>query len=67
MHGYPMNYRNSITLYPTFQKYFRDRKPPILAVWRDEDPYFGPPGAEAFKKDDPNNAVKFYEDRAFCP
>jgi pimeloyl-ACP methyl ester carboxylesterase len=54
------DYRNNIKLYPVFQKYFRDKKPMILAVWGDKDPYFSPPGAEGFKKDDPNTTVKFY-------
>lgn len=61
-----LDYRNNIILYPTFQKYFRDRKPPILAVWGSKDPYFGPPGAEAFKKDDPNTIVKFYDTGHFA-
>ena len=54
------DYRNNIKLYPVFQKYFREHKPMILAVWGDKDPYFSPPGAEGFKKDDPNTIVKFY-------
>jgi pimeloyl-ACP methyl ester carboxylesterase len=54
------DYRKNIKLYPVFQKYFRAHKPMILAVWGDKDPYFSPPGAEGFKKDDPNTTVKFY-------
>jgi len=61
-----LDYRNNLTLYPVFQKYFRDRKPPILAVWGDKDPYFSPPGAEGFKKDDPNTIVKFYNTGHFA-
>jgi pimeloyl-ACP methyl ester carboxylesterase len=60
------DYRNNITLYPVFQQYFRDRKPPILAVWGDKDPYFGPAGAAGFKKDDPNTTVKFYDTGHFA-
>lgn len=61
-----LDYRNNITLYPVFQKYFRDRKPPILAVWGNKDPYFSPPGAEGYKKDDPNTIVKFYNTGHFA-
>lgn len=50
----------------TFQKYFRDRKPPILAVWGSKDPFFSPPGAEGYKKDDPNTTVKFYDTGHFA-
>jgi pimeloyl-ACP methyl ester carboxylesterase len=55
------DYRNNIQLYPTFQAYFRQYKPELLAVWGNKDPYFSPAGAEAFKKDDPNAIVKFYD------
>ena len=61
-----LDYRNNITLYPTFQAYFRQYKPRILAVWGDKDPYFSPAGAEAFKKDDPNTTVKFYDTGHFA-
>lgn len=61
-----LDYRNNITLYPVFQQYFRDQKPPILAVWGDKDPYFSPAGAEGFKKDDPNTTVKFYDTGHFA-
>jgi len=61
-----LDYRNNITLYPVFQQYFRDRKPPILAVWGNKDPYFGPAGAEGFKHDDPNTIVKFYDTGHFA-
>jgi pimeloyl-ACP methyl ester carboxylesterase len=60
------DYRNNIQLYPTFQAYFRQYKPPLLAVWGNKDPYFSPAGAEAFKKDDPNAIVKFYETGHFA-
>lgn len=61
-----LDYRNNITLYPVFQKYFRDYKPPILAVWGDKDPYFSPAGAEGYKKDDPNTIIKFYNTGHFA-
>jgi len=61
-----LDYRTNIKLYPVFQKYFRDRKPMILAVWGNKDPYFSPPGAEGFKKDDPNTTVKFYDTGHFA-
>lgn len=61
-----LDYRNNIKLYPVFQKYFRDYKPHILAVWGSKDPYFSPAGAEGFKKDDPNTIVKFYDTGHFA-
>ena len=41
----------------TFQQYFRTHKPPLLAAWGKNDPFFLPPGAEAFKRDIPNATV----------
>jgi len=54
------DYKSNVALYPTFQKYFRDRKPPLLAVWGKNDPFFLPPGAEAFKRDNPGAEIHFY-------
>lgn len=60
------DYRTNIELYPRFQEYFRKYKPKILAVWGSNDPYFAPAGAEAYKKDDPNTTVKFYNTGHFA-
>jgi pimeloyl-ACP methyl ester carboxylesterase len=55
-----LDYRTNVQLYPAFQAWFRKYQPKLLAVWGSRDPYFGPAGAEAFKKDDPNATVKLY-------
>ncbi|PIL22573.1 hypothetical protein GSI_15262 [Ganoderma sinense ZZ0214-1] len=60
-----MDYRNNVKLYPEFQKYLREFKPPLLAVWGKNDVIFVPPGAEAFKRDNPNATVKFVDDGHF--
>jgi pimeloyl-ACP methyl ester carboxylesterase len=39
------DYKSNIALYPTFQTYFRTRKPPLLAVWGKNDPFFLPRSA----------------------
>jgi pimeloyl-ACP methyl ester carboxylesterase len=36
-------------------------KPPLLAVWGKNDPFFIPAGAEAFRKDLPNAEVQFLD------
>src|ERR1700723_2872367 len=53
-----LDYANNVKLYPKFQEYLRSAQPPLLAVWGKFDPYFIPPGAEAFKKDIPNAVVQ---------
>ncbi len=60
------DYKTNVALYPKFQEYFRTYKPKLLAVWGNKDPFFLPPGAEAYKKDDPNAIVKFYDTGHFA-
>ena len=55
------DYKTNVALYPTFQKYFRDHKPPVLAVWGKNDPFFLPAGAEAFKRDIPGAVVRLFD------
>ena len=42
-----MDYGSNIVLYPKFQEYLRQARPPLLAVWGKNDPTFVPAGAEA--------------------
>ena len=60
------DYKSNIALYPAFQDYFRKHKPPFLAVWGKNDPFFIPPGAEAFKRDNPNAVVQFFDTGHFA-
>jgi len=50
----------------TFQTYFRTHEPPLLAVWGKNDPFFLPPGAEAFKRDIPKAVVRFFDTGHFA-
>jgi pimeloyl-ACP methyl ester carboxylesterase len=60
------DYKSNVALYPTFQAYFRTHKPPFLAVWGKNDPFFLPPGAEAFKRDMPGAVVRFFDTGHFA-
>ena len=60
------DYKSNVALYPTFQQYFRTHKPPLLAAWGKNDPFFLPPGAEAFKRDIPNATVRFFDTGHFA-
>jgi pimeloyl-ACP methyl ester carboxylesterase len=51
------DYQSNVALYPKFQEYFRTQRPPLLAVWGKNDPFFLPIGAEAFKRDNPDAEV----------
>ena len=60
------DYKSNVALYPEFQKYFRTHKPRILAAWGKNDPFFLPPGAEAYKRDTPNAQVEFFDTGHFA-
>ena len=61
-----LDYASNVALYPRFQEYFRAHRPPLLAVWGKNDPFFLPPGAEAFKRDNPNAEIHFYDTGHFA-
>src|SRR6266851_4772759 len=60
------DYKSNVALYPEFQAYFRKHKPPLLAAWGKNDPFFLPPGAEAFKRDIPDADVRFFDTGHFA-
>jgi len=60
------DYKSNVALYPKFQSYFRTHRPPLLAVWGKNDPFFLPPGAEAFKRDIPQAVVRFFDTGHFA-
>ena len=60
------DYRTNVALYPKFHEYFRKHQPKMLLVWGNRDPFFLPAGAEAYKKDNPNAILKFYETGHFA-
>jgi len=60
------DYKSNLALYPAFQQYFRTHKPPFLAAWGRNDPFFLPPGAEAFKRDIPDAIVRFFDTGHFA-
>lgn len=60
------DYKNNVAMYPAFQAYFRAHKPRFLAVWGKNDPFFLPPGAEAFKRDIPEAEVRFFDTGHFA-
>jgi pimeloyl-ACP methyl ester carboxylesterase len=60
------DYKSNVALYPAFQEYFRKHQPPFLAVWGKNDPFFLPPGAEAFKRDIPGAVIRFFDTGHFA-
>jgi len=60
------DYKSNVALYPAWQTYFRAQKPPLLAVWGRNDPFFSPKGAEAFKRDIPEAEVHLLDTGHFA-
>ncbi len=60
------DYKSNVALYPKFQEFFRTHRPPTLAVWGKNDPFFLPAGAEAFGRDNPSAKVVFYDTGHFA-
>lgn len=60
------DYKSNVALYPTFQAYFRTHKPRLLAIWGKHDPFFLPPGAEAYRRDIPEAIVKMLDTGHFA-
>ncbi len=61
-----LDYQSNVTMYGTIHAYLRKYRPPVLAVWGKNDPFFIPPGAEAFRRDVPSADVRFVESGHFA-
>ncbi len=61
-----LDYQSNVELYPAFQQYLRTSRPPLLAVWGRNDPFFLPAGAEAFRRDQPESEIRFYDTGHFA-
>lgn len=45
------DYQHNVPLFDVWQAYFRQHQPKTLVAWGQGDPFFGVPGAEAFRRD----------------
>lgn len=61
-----LDYANNLKRYPEFQAFFRAWQPPALIIWGKHDPFFIPPGAEAWKRDNPNAVVELLDTGHFA-
>jgi pimeloyl-ACP methyl ester carboxylesterase len=61
-----LDYASNVALYPKFQEYFQKERPPLLAVWGQNDPFFLPAGAKAFSRDNPKAEVHFFDTGHFA-
>lgn len=61
-----LDYANNLTRYPEFQAFFRQAKVPTLAIWGRNDPFFIPPGAQAYRNDNPDAVVELLDTGHFA-
>ncbi|WP_137924902.1 alpha/beta hydrolase [Cupriavidus sp. 2SB] len=61
-----LDYANNLKLYPEFQAFFRKAQVPTLVIWGKNDPFFIPPGAEAYKRDNANAVVELLDTGHFA-
>ena len=55
------DYATNPPMYPVLHTYLRSSRVPVLAVWGEADPIFGPDGARAFGKDSPAAEIHLLE------
>lgn len=52
-----LDYASNPRIYPALHDYLRASAVPLLAVWGDKDPFFGPDGARSFAEDAVNAEI----------
>lgn len=60
------DYQHNLTLYPKFQEFMRQEQLPTLVIWGKNDPFFIPPGAQAYRRDNPNAQVELLDTGHFA-
>lgn len=61
-----LDYANNLTRYPVFQAFFKRTQVPTLVIWGKHDPFFIPPGAQAYKRDNANAVVEMLDTGHFA-
>jgi pimeloyl-ACP methyl ester carboxylesterase len=60
------DYRTNIPLYPVWQSYFRDHRPPTLVMWGAKDEIFVGAGAAPYKRDNPDAEIHLLDTGHFA-
>jgi pimeloyl-ACP methyl ester carboxylesterase len=60
------DYRTNLPLYPKWQAYFRERTPPTLVVWGQNDEIFVAAGAAPYKRDNPGAEIHMLDTGHFA-
>lgn len=60
------DYHTNVALYPKWQAWLRERRPPTLIVWGTNDPFFIAAGARAYLRDAPDAQLHLFETGHFA-
>lgn len=60
------DYRTNVPLYPDFQAFFRERRPPAIILWGANDKIFPPDGAHPYKRDLPDLEFHLFDTGHFA-
>lgn len=60
------DYRNNLPLYPEWQRYFRDHRPPTLVIWGKNDEIFVAAGAPPYLRDNPDAEIRLLDTGHFA-
>ncbi|MEV6554146.1 alpha/beta fold hydrolase [Nocardia sp. NPDC051756] len=61
-----LDYHSNLALYPAWQQWLRDHRPPTLIIWGRNDAFFPETGAHAYLSDLPNAALHFFDTGHFA-
>lgn len=61
-----LDYASNLQRYPEFQAFFRQKQLPTLVIWGKHDPFFIPPGAVAWQRDNPQAVVEMLDSGHFA-
>ncbi|MFS2222586.1 alpha/beta fold hydrolase [Pantoea sp. B65] len=61
-----LDYASNLELYPQFQAFFRQQQLPTLVIWGKNDPFFIPPGAAAYRRDNPGAVIELIDSGHFA-
>jgi pimeloyl-ACP methyl ester carboxylesterase len=61
-----LDYGTNIELYPRWQAWLRERRPPLLLAWGRNDPFFAESGAMAYLRDVPDAELHLFDTGHFA-
>ncbi|MEU6235907.1 alpha/beta fold hydrolase, partial [Kitasatospora sp. NPDC047058] len=61
-----LDYHSNVDLYPQWQQWLREHRPPTLVLWGVNDAFFLPAGARAFLRDVPDARIHLFETGHFA-